>query len=195
MGEIIATHFVTLDGVVSDPDGRWGTGHGGWAFRYGSGPVSGDKFALGDRMRTGVQLYGRGTWEHFAGLWPGRDGDFARLMNAIPKCVATRTGIDAGRWAHSTAIDGDVLDWARAERMRRDVMVIGSLGLVHALAAADLVDEYRLLTFPTVLGAGDRLFADGVPLALRFVSTGPGDPDGLTTLTVLRRADPTPGAG
>jgi dihydrofolate reductase len=195
MGDIIVTHFATLDGVVSDPDGRWGTGHGGWAFRYGAGPVSGDKFALGDRMRTGVQLYGRGTWEHFARLWPGRDGDFADLMNAIPKRVATHTGIDATRWTGSAAIEGDVLDWARAERERRDVMVIGSLGLVHALAAADLVDEYRVLTFPTVVGEGDRLFAAGLPLALRFVSTGPGDPEALTTLTILRRADAAPGEG
>src|SRR3954466_11089803 len=77
MGDVIVTHFITLDGVVSDPDGRGGTGHGGWAFRYGSGPVSGDKFRLGTRMEQAVQLYGRRTWEHFARLWPKRDSDFA----------------------------------------------------------------------------------------------------------------------
>ena len=93
MGDVIVIQFATLDGVVSDPDGRWGTGHGGWAFRFGQGPVSDDKFRLGTRMEQGVQLYGRRTWEHFARLWPGRDGDYARLMNAVPKRVATRTPV------------------------------------------------------------------------------------------------------
>jgi len=94
MGDVIVIQFATLDGVVSDPDGRWGTGHGGWAFRYGRGPVDGDKFRLGTRMEQGVQLYGRRTWEHFSRLWPNRDSEYATLMNAVPKRVATRTGID-----------------------------------------------------------------------------------------------------
>jgi len=184
MGEVIVIQFVTLDGVVSDPDGRWGTGHGGWAFRYGPGPVGDDKFRLGARMATGVQLYGRRTWEHFARLWPGRDGDYAKLMNAVPKRVATRTGIDAAAWSNSAPIVGDALAWVADERARRDVVVVGSLRLVHALAAAGLVDEYRLITFPTVLGAGDRLFADGSPAEFRFTSVERLDE---TVLTILRR--------
>ena len=187
MGDVIVIQFCTLDGVVSDPDGRGGTGHGGWAFRYGAGPVSDDKFRLGARMEQGVQLYGRRTWQHFARLWPGRDGDFARLMNAVPKRVATRTGIDAIAWSNSAAIDGDPLAWVADERDRRDVVVIGSLSLVHALAAADLVDEYRLITFPTVVGEGDRLFATGTPADFRFTVVEPADAAGVTALTVLRR--------
>jgi dihydrofolate reductase len=184
MGDIIVIQFATLDGVVSDPDGRWGTGHGGWAFRYGPGPVSDDRFRLGARMERGVQLYGRRTWEHFAKLWPGRDGDYAKLMNTVPKRVATRTGIDAAAWSNSAAIDGDPAAWAAEERTRRDVVVIGSLSLVHALAAADLVDEYRVITFPTVAGAGDRLFADGVPADFRFTVVEPLD---VATFTVFSR--------
>jgi dihydrofolate reductase len=184
MGEVIVIQFITLDGVVSDPDGRGGTGHGGWAFRYGPGPVSDDKFHLGTRMEQGVQLYGRRTWEHFARLWPGRDSGYARLMNTVPKRVATRTGIDPNRWPNSAAIDGDPLAWAARERARRDIVVIGSLSLVHALAAADLVDEYRLLVFPTVTGAGDRLFAAGTPADFRFTVVEPAGP---AVLTVLRR--------
>ncbi|MFU8873135.1 dihydrofolate reductase family protein [Micromonospora sp. SL4-19] len=184
MGDVIVIQFSTLDGVVSDPDGRWGTGHGGWAFRYGPGPVSDDKFRLGARMEQGVQLYGRRTWEHFARLWPRRDGDFARLMNAVAKRVATRTGIDATAWSNSAAIDGDPVAWVTDERTRRDIVVIGSLRLVHALAAADLVDEYRLITFPTVVGEGDRLFAAGIPADFRFTVVEPAD---AATLTVLRR--------
>jgi len=184
MGDVIVVQFSTADGVVSDPDGRWGTGYGGWAFRYGPGPVADDKFRLGARMEQGVQLYGRRTWEHFARLWPGRGGEFARVMNAVPKRVATRTGIDATAWSNSAAIDGDPLAWVKDETSRRDIVVIGSLSLVHALAAADLVDEYRLITFPTVVGAGDRLFAAGTPVDFRFTMVDAAD---VTALTVLRR--------
>ncbi|WIM92457.1 dihydrofolate reductase family protein [Actinoplanes oblitus] len=186
MGDIIVIQFITLDGVVSDPDGRGGTGHGGWAFKFGSGPVDGDKFRLGSRLADGVHLYGRRTWEAFATLWPARDGEFAGLMNAAAKRVATRTGIDAGAWPNSAAIDGDPVAWAKDERQRRDVVVIGSLSVVRALAAADLVDEYRLVTFPVVAGAGDRLFDGGGGGDFRFVTIEPGS-GGVTALTALRR--------
>ncbi|GAA4608262.1 dihydrofolate reductase [Actinoplanes octamycinicus] len=188
MGDVIVIQFSTLDGVVSDPDGRGGTRHGGWAFRFGTGPVDGDKFRLGARMQTAVHLYGRRTWEHFAKLWPAREGDFAGLMNAATKRVATRTGIDGAAWSNSAPIDGDPLAWVKDERQHRDIVVIGSLSVVHALAAADLVDEYRLVTFPVVAGEGDRLFADGRPADFRFTTAEFGDPAGVTTLTVLRRA-------
>lgn len=187
MGDVIVTQFCTLDGVVSDPDGRSGTGHGGWAFRYGSGPVADDKFRLGKRGDVCVQLYGRRTWEHFSKLWSDRDGDFARHMNAVPKRVATRTGIDAGAWSNSAEVEGDLTTWVAQERTRRDVIVIGSLSVVHALAAADLVDEYRLITFPTVVGEGDHLFATGTPADFRFTLAEASDPEALTVLTVLER--------
>jgi dihydrofolate reductase len=185
MGDVIVIQFTTLDGVVSDPDGRGGTEYGGWAFRYGPGPVADDKFRLGARMEQGVQLYGRRTWEHFSKLWPSRETDYAKVMNAVPKRVATRTGIDATAWENSAAIEGDALAWVADERTRRDIVVIGSLSLVHALAAADLVDEYRLITFPTVTGAGDRLFAAGAPADFQFTAAEMTTP---ATFTVLRRA-------
>ncbi|WP_426503126.1 dihydrofolate reductase family protein [Dactylosporangium sp. McL0621] len=184
MGDIIVIQFITLDGVVSDPDGRGGTSYGGWAFRFGSGPVTDDKFRLAERMEHGVQLYGRRTWEQFARLWPGRDSEYAKVMNATQKRVATRTGIDAAAWPNSAAIDGDPVAWAKDERTRRDVVVIGSLSLVHALAAADLVDEYRLITFPAVAGEGERLFAGGAPADFRFTLA---EPVGAAVFTQLRR--------
>jgi dihydrofolate reductase len=185
VGDVIVVQFMTLDGVVSDPDGRGGTPGGGWAFRFGPGPVAGDKFQLGDRQE--VQLYGRRTWEHFSTLWPPRDGEFAQVMNTVPKRVATRGGIDASAWSNSEAIDGDLLAWVKDERERRNVVVIGSLSVVHELAAADLVDEYRLITFPVVLGEGDRLFAPGGSANFRFTAAGSADPEGVSVLTVLRR--------
>jgi dihydrofolate reductase len=84
-------------------------------------------------------------------------------MNAVPKLVATRTLTDTSAWANSRVIDGDLVDAIRRER--RDVIITGSLSIVRALMAADLIDEYRLLTFPAILGAGERLFPAGGPPA------------------------------
>ena len=160
---VIVIQFITLDGVVSDPDGSGGTPAGGWAFRHGPETVAGDKFRLGSTLDGGVMLLGRTTWQLFSRLWPGRDDPFAARMNAVPKLVASRTLTDASAWANSRVIDGDVADAAKREP--RDVIITGSLSVVHALMAADLVDEYRLLTFPTVLGTGERLFPAGGPPA------------------------------
>ena len=138
-------------------------------------------------MEHGVQLYGRRTWEHFSRVWPGRDTGYARLMNDVPKRVATRSGVDTTAWENSAVVEGDVLEWAADERTRRDVVVIGSLSLVRAMVAADLVDEYRVITFPVAVGDGDRLFSDGTPGDFRFREAEVADPEGVTTFTVLRR--------
>jgi dihydrofolate reductase len=156
---VIVIEFITLDGIVSDPDGSDGTPAGGWAFRHGPETVAGDKFRLGATLDAGVMLLGRRTWQLFARLWPGRDTPFAARMNAVPKLVASRTLGDAAAWANSRVLDGDLADVVKREQ--RDVIITGSLGVVRALTAADLVDEYRLLTFPAVIGAGERLFPDG----------------------------------
>jgi dihydrofolate reductase len=158
---VIVIEFVTLDGRISDPDGRGGTPAGGWAFRHGPQTVAGDKFRLGQAMDDGVMLLGRRTWELFSRIWPGRDDPFAARMNAIPKLVASRTLNDVSAWANSSIINGDPVETAKAEH--RDVIITGSLSIVHALMARDVIDEYRLLIFPTALGAGDQLFPDGRP--------------------------------
>jgi len=158
---VIVIEFITLDGFVSDPDGSDGTPAGGWAFRHGPEAVAGDKFQLGSVLDQGVMLLGRKTWELFAQIWPGRDTPFAARMNAVPKLVASRTLTDTAAFPNSKVIDGDPVAAIRAEP--RDVIITGSLSLVHALQAGDLVDEYRLLTFPTILGRGERLFPGGHP--------------------------------
>ncbi|PBC77484.1 RibD domain-containing protein [Streptomyces sp. TLI_235] len=181
---VIVIEFITLDGVVSDPDGSGGTPLGGWAFRYGREAVAGDKFRLGSTLDEGVLLLGRRTWQLFSRLWPGRDDPFAARMNAVPKLVASRTLTDTSAWANSRLVDGDLVDTVKHEQ--RDVVVTGSLGVVHRLMAEDLVDEYRLLTFPAVLGAGRRLFpAEGphVDLECRSVQQV-----GAAVLTRYRRA-------
>jgi dihydrofolate reductase len=180
---VIVIEFITLDGIVTDPDGRGGTPAGGWAFRYGPEAVTGDPFRLGSMLDEGVLLLGRKTWEHFSQIWPGRDDPFSARMNAVPKLVATRTLTSTSAWANSQAVDGDIID--AVKHQRRDVVVMGSLGLVHILMGNDLIDEYRLLTFPTILGTGERLFAAGPPADLELVSAGQA---GAAVLTRYRRA-------
>lgn len=158
---VIVIEFITLDGIVSDPDGSGGTPTGGWAFRRGPETVAGDKFRLGSVLDNGVMLLGHTTWQLFSRLWPGRDDPFSARMNAVPKLVASRTLTDASAWANSRVLDGDLVDAVKHER--RDVIITGSLSVVHALMAEDLIDEYRLLTFPTILGTGERLFPAGGP--------------------------------
>jgi dihydrofolate reductase len=170
MRRVIVIEFVTLDGVVEDPDGSGGTAAGGWAFRHGPEAVAGDKFDLGPLLDTGVMLLGRTTWELFAKLWPGRTDPFSTKMNAIPKLVASRSRTEVDAWQNSTLLDGDLVETVRRRKESQDVVVTGSVGVVHTLAAADLVDEYRLMVFPTVVGAGRRLFADGAPARLRLAS-------------------------
>lgn len=88
---VIVIEFITLDGVVSDPDGSGRTPAGGWAFRHGPETVAGDKFRLGSVLDNRVMLLGRTTWQLFSQLWPGRDDPFSARMNAVPKLVATRS--------------------------------------------------------------------------------------------------------
>jgi dihydrofolate reductase len=172
MPRTIVVQFVSLDGVTDDPDGSAGTPSGGWAWRYGPGPVSGDKFRMGPVLDTGVMLVGRTTWELLGGIFPGQDDDFSLKLNAMDKLVATHTLTDVSRWANSAPLRGDLAEAAAERRRHQVVMVVGSGSVVEQLVARDLVDEYRLMVFPIVLGTGRRLF-DGAaePRPLRLVGT------------------------
>ena len=161
MGHVIVIEFITLDGVVSDPDGSAGTPTGGWAFRHGAEAVAGDKFRLGPVLDTGILLLGHTTWKLFARLWPHRQDPFASRMNAMPKLVAAPPGTDLSAWSPSSLVSSDLVTAVRAHREQRDVVVTGSLSVVRQLQERSLVDEYRLLTFPNVLGTGGPLFPVG----------------------------------
>src|SRR5262249_49268717 len=181
---VIVIEFITVDGIVTDPDGSGGTRAGGWAFRYGPEAVTGDKVRIGSVLDEGVLVLGRKTWELFSGIWPGRGDPFSARMNAVPKLVATRTLTDTAAWANSQVVDGAIIDAVKREQ--RDVVIMGSLSIVHALMSTDLIDEYRLLTFPNVLGTGERLVpADGPPTDLELVSAAQIGP---TVLSQYRRA-------
>jgi dihydrofolate reductase len=171
MNRIIVIEFITLDGVVEDPDGSAGSAGGGWAFRHGPEAVAGDKFKLGARLDTGALLFGRETWQLFAKIWPGRSDWFSAKLNTAPKWVASRTLTDVSAWQNSRLIEGELTSEVQRQRRERDLIVIGSTSVVHTLMEGDLVDEYRLLIFPTVLGSGRRLFDRGAGTAdLRLTS-------------------------
>jgi dihydrofolate reductase len=171
VNRIIVVQFITVDGVVEDPDGSGGSPDGGWAFRFGPEAVAGDKFKLGPRLDTGALLFGRLTWQLFSKLYPGRSDPFSTQLNTAPKWVASRTLDDVSGWNNSRLIEGELVDEVQRLRGERDVIVIGSTSVVHTLMERDLVDEYRLLIFPTVLGRGGRLFTGQTPAGdLRLLS-------------------------
>jgi dihydrofolate reductase len=192
MSRVIVIEFVSLDGVTHDPDGSDGSAQGGWAFRYGREAVDGDKFRLGEVLDSGALLLGRRTWELFASLWPGRDDPFSAKMNAMPKLVASRTLECADAWQNSTVLRGDLATEIRERKRVQDIAVAGSASVTRTLMASDLVDEYRLLVFPLVLGEGTRLFPEGTPpVGLSLVSAQTAGPAVLLTYTA---ADHSPGA-
>jgi dihydrofolate reductase len=174
MGKVVVSEFTTLDGVVEDPGGAEEFDRGGWAFSFDRGP-EGDKFKLDEAMASEALLLGRVTYEGFAKAWPSRSGDFADKFNNMPKYVVSTTLKDP-EWNNSTVIDGGVAE-AVAELKRDvdgDILVNGSVQLVQTLIEHDLVDEYRLMVFPTILGTGKRLFGEtSEAVALRLVDAKP----------------------
>jgi dihydrofolate reductase len=188
MGRLVVTEFVSLDGVFEDPGGAESYEHGGWTFDYDRGD-EGNAFKLDETMAARVHLLGRVTYEGFAAAWPTREGPFADKLNGDPKVVVSTTLKDP-EWQNTTVIDGDVVE--RVTRLVAetdgDVLVAGSGTLVATLLAADLVDELRLMVFPTILGRGRRLFPeDGERVKLALAESRTVGPDGVQ-IVVYRRA-------
>ena len=171
--------FVTLDGVMQGPGGpdedrSNGFAHGGWLM-----PAVDDDF---NRIVTSwfenadALLLGRTTYGLFAGFWPDvtdPDDPVAAALNSLPKHVASTTLTDP-TWANTSVLEGDVVAAVRAlkEQPGRELQVHGSCGLVHTLHDAGLVDEYRLLVAPVVVGSGKKLFPDGAaPTGFELVSS------------------------
>src|SRR3954470_5556418 len=152
MARIVATEFISLDGVIEDPGGSEDYRHGGWSFEISRGD-EGDKVKLDEAMGADALLLGRVTYEGFADAWPQRSGDFADKFNNMPKYVVSST-LESADWRNSTVIDGSDLagEIARVrEAHEGDIVVHGSASLAQALIAADLVDELRVMVFPVLL--------------------------------------------
>lgn len=189
MAKVVVSQFVTLDGVVEDPGGSENFKHGAWAFKYSRGE-EGDKFKLDEVMAAEALLLGRKTYEGFAEAWPSRSDEagFADKFNGMPKYVVSDSlGEEEASWNNSHIVRGGEL----AETVGRlkqeldgDILVNGSITLIAALADQDLVDEWRLMLFPTVLGSGRRLFTEtGDPRSLKLTQTLPVGDDGVVILS------------
>ena len=188
MGRIVVSEFVSLDGVMEDPGGSEGTPAGGWAFRFERG-ADGDAYKLEELRDAEAMLLGRVTYEGFAAAWPSIEDEpgFAEKMNGMPKYVVSSTLERAG-WQNSTILPGDPVAEVAAlkGRLAGNILVAGSMSLVHTLHDAGLVDEYRLMIYPTVLGSGKRLFRDGARAAgYEAVDVRPSAAVALVTLRPL----------
>jgi dihydrofolate reductase len=180
MGKLVVTEFVSLDGVFEDPGGSESYEHGGWTFEYDRGE-EGNAFKLDELMGAKVQLLGRVTYEGFAAAWPSREDAFADKLNSDPKVVVSTTLTDPS-WQNTTVISENVVDGIAKLKDETDgvILVAGSGTLVKTLLEANLVDELRLMVFPTILGRGRRLFPDGIDrLKLKLTESRTVGPDGV----------------
>src|SRR5207342_1704077 len=145
---------------MEDPGGSEDFEHCGWTFEIEQGEEGG-KFKLEETFGSDALLLGRVTYEGFAAAWPERDGEFADKFNTMPKYVVSSTLRDP-EWTNSTVLSGDIVDEITKLRTEQDgdIVVHGSAQLVQSLIENDLVDEFRLMVFPVVLGTGKRLFGE-----------------------------------
>jgi dihydrofolate reductase len=165
MGKIVISTSVTLDGVIQDPDGEEGFTRGGWIGQASEvdAAVKGEaaKILLDEVLGTQALLLGRRTDEFFAARWTSRSGEWADRMNGLPKYVVSST-LQQPKWNNSTVLRGDLV--SEVSKLKRqlagDIVVYASYQLVHTLIEHDLVDELRLMVYPVVIGAGERLFGE-----------------------------------
>jgi dihydrofolate reductase len=161
MRKIIVSEFITLDGVMEDPGGAEGFEHGGWSFHFGGADQQ--QFKVEELFKADALLLGRRTYQGFAAAWPNMPGAgaYGERMNSLPKYVVS-TSLSEMTW-NATQITGNLME--ELPRLKQeagqDILIFGSGQLVHSLNAHDLIDEYRLMVFPVVLGRGKRLFPDG----------------------------------
>lgn len=171
MGRIIATDYMSLDGVIQDPVGMENSGLGDWTGPFTRGP-KGDAFKQKELADADALIFGRITYDGFAAVWPHVDDPqgFAKRMNVLPKHLASRT-VETPEWNNTRLIEGDLA--AAAQRLRAetagDVLIYGSASVVHQLLPHGLIDELRLMVYPTILGRGKRLLPDGFADRLQLI--------------------------
>lgn len=198
MPKLIVNAQVSLDGVMQGPGGpeedpRDNFTLGGWAMPFGDEAIG---QALHDTATADHDLlFGRRTYDIFAGYWPqvasdAPHGAIADAFNAATKHVATHRP-DTLAWAHSHALDGDVVDALRALKRTDgpDLVIQGSSVLLHQLLAHDVVDELRLLVYPIVLGGGKRLFDDDAQAAAFRLAGTRATPTGVIVSRYEREGD------
>ncbi len=172
MRKIIVSMFMSLDGVMEDPGGSEKTVHGGWTFPYWTDEIGG--FKLEELFASDALLLGRITYQGFAEAWPGRSDEagFADKMNGMAKYVVSST-LNKAEWNNSTIIKSNIIEEIAKlkEQPGQDILVAGSGQLIKTLREHNLIDQYRLLVYPIVLGSGKRLFEEGAKAPLTLVSS------------------------
>src|SRR5579859_7141305 len=194
MGKIVMSgpQNVSLDGVVQDPDGKEGFGLGGWFVEFGGKDLEEwNKVALDEALGAGAWLLGRRSYEFFGVRWRSRTGELADRINSMPKYVVSST-LEAPEWNNATVLKGDVV--TEVSKLKREldgeIVVPASYQLGRTLIAHNLVDELRLVVFPVVLGAGERLFGETTDKQpMRLVDTKTiGDGLAFLTYEMVREA-------
>jgi len=177
--KLIVNNSVTLDGVMqaparADEDRRGGFSRGGWAAPYFDDVMA--QAAAEGMTGGGAMLFGRRTYEDFAKVWPTMPADnpFTRFLNEVPKHVASRSLRDPLEWNNATVLYGDATRSVARLKLdaKADIVILGSGELIRSLMPHHLIDEYRLLIHPLVLGEGLRMFSDSASyLQLRLKGT------------------------
>ena len=160
MAKIVISTNSSLDGVIQDPDGGEGYELGGWFGEFGGEDLEQwAQLEFEEALRTDALLLGRRSDEWFASRWSSRPGEWADRLNSLPKYVVSST-LSHGRWTNATVLKGDVVDEVSSLKQDLDgeIVVYASYQLGRTLLEHGLVDELRLVIFPVVLGAGERLF-------------------------------------
>ena len=182
MGRIVVSENITLDGVIQDPSGDEGFERGGWVGKVTDREEAG-KVLAEETLGAEAELYGRRTYEFLASRWPSREGDLADRLNTMPKYVIS-SSLEDPEWTNTTVLKGDAVEQVSKlkEEVDGDILVPASIKLVRTMLEHDLVDELRLLVYPVVLGAGERLFGEtSEAKRLRLVDTRAVDDLALLT--------------
>jgi dihydrofolate reductase len=192
MGKIVISENVSLDGVVQDPTGEEGFMQGGWFDQFlGKDREAWAKVEFDEALGAEALLLGRRSDEYFGARWSSRGGEWADRLNSLPKYVVSST-LEAPKWTNSTVLKGDVVDEVAnlKQEIKGEIVVYASRPLVRTLMEHDLADELRLMVFPVVLGAGERLFgetSDKKPMRLLDTRTV-GDGLAYMTYELVRAA-------
>jgi dihydrofolate reductase len=160
MGKIVVSQNMSLDGVVQDPTGEEGSEYGGWFAQLLDGDAGAwAEVELAEALRAEALLLGRRSDQYFGSRWNEREGEWADRLNSLPKYVVSST-LDTPEWVNGTIVRGDPVE--QVAKLREDlageIVVYASRQLVASLLEHDLVDELRLIVFPTILGEGNGLF-------------------------------------
>jgi dihydrofolate reductase len=162
MRKLVVTEFLSLDGVMEEPR---------WTFKYWNDEIA--KFKGEESSSSDALLLGRMTYQGFAAAWPQSKDEGADYFNSVRKYVVSETLEEPLEWNNSTLVKDDVVEQITNLKQQdgKDIAVHGSATLVQTLMQHDLVDRYRLLIYPLVVGKGKRLFGEGIPATLKLLES------------------------